>query len=621
MVGILSVGRLLGSRNTGSFSPATLFASGEQGVWYDPSDYSSMFQNSTGTTAVTGLEQPVGLLLDKSKAGVGTNGAKRVNLLTYTEQFDNAAWTKSNATVNANTSGTTDPLGGNTSDALFETVTNSNHQALQTVTVAASTAHSVSIYVKANGRTKGSIECYEASGSFNGFKLAFDLTAKTVTPSVVASGTCTASAIEELANGWFKITGTGTFSTATSIVVGPRIVNDSGSESYAGDITKGIYVWGADLRLASEASTSPTPYQRITDTWSSTLPGNHASQATSASRPVLSARYNLVTYSEAFDNAAWTKADLTAVDGATDPNGGALADTLTASGANGTATQSVTAAAAAHVFSVWLRRKTGTGNVDITCHSGGTWVTQTITSSWARYSVTQTLTAGSRTPGVRIVTSGDEVEAFGADLRVTNDGVGIPAYQRIAAATDYDSTGFPAYLRFDGTDDSLATASINFTATDKMSVFAGVRKLSDAAIGLIAELSVNAAPNTGSFVVFAPSSASQADYFLGANNGVGIGIDTPNTFVAPITNIYTGLLDVAAPSAIIRINGVQSVSSTTSQGVSNYGNYALYIGSRAGTSLRFNGRLYSLIVRGAASTAGQISDTETWVNGKTKAYV
>ena len=33
-----------------------------------------------------------------------------------------------------------------------------------------------------------------------------------------------------------------------------------------------------------------------------------------------------------------------------------------------------------------------------------------------------------------------------------------------------------------------------------------------------------------------------------------------------------------------------------------------------------NGRLYSLIVRGAASSAGQITDAEAWVNGKTKAY-
>lgn len=49
------------------FSPLSLFAAGEQGAWYDPSDLTSMFQDAAGTTQVTAMEQPVGLLLDKSK--------------------------------------------------------------------------------------------------------------------------------------------------------------------------------------------------------------------------------------------------------------------------------------------------------------------------------------------------------------------------------------------------------------------------------------------------------------------------------------------------------------------------------------------------------------------------
>lgn len=44
-----------------------LFANGEQGFWYDPSDMGTMFQDAAGTTPVTAVGQPVGLLLDKSK--------------------------------------------------------------------------------------------------------------------------------------------------------------------------------------------------------------------------------------------------------------------------------------------------------------------------------------------------------------------------------------------------------------------------------------------------------------------------------------------------------------------------------------------------------------------------
>ncbi len=48
---------------------AELFANGEQGVWYDPSDFSTLFQDAAGTIPVTGVGQPVGRMLDKSGRG------------------------------------------------------------------------------------------------------------------------------------------------------------------------------------------------------------------------------------------------------------------------------------------------------------------------------------------------------------------------------------------------------------------------------------------------------------------------------------------------------------------------------------------------------------------------
>ena len=48
------------------FTPASLFAGGTEGAWYDPSDLSTLFQDSAGTTPVTASGQPVGLMLDKS---------------------------------------------------------------------------------------------------------------------------------------------------------------------------------------------------------------------------------------------------------------------------------------------------------------------------------------------------------------------------------------------------------------------------------------------------------------------------------------------------------------------------------------------------------------------------
>jgi hypothetical protein len=48
------------------WTPAQLFDPLTDGLWYDPSDLTTMFQDSAGTTPVTGVGQPVGLLQDKS---------------------------------------------------------------------------------------------------------------------------------------------------------------------------------------------------------------------------------------------------------------------------------------------------------------------------------------------------------------------------------------------------------------------------------------------------------------------------------------------------------------------------------------------------------------------------
>lgn len=50
------------------FNPASLFAGGAQGAWYDPTDLSNMFQDSAGTIPCA-LNAPVGRLCDKSGNG------------------------------------------------------------------------------------------------------------------------------------------------------------------------------------------------------------------------------------------------------------------------------------------------------------------------------------------------------------------------------------------------------------------------------------------------------------------------------------------------------------------------------------------------------------------------
>ena len=201
------------------------------------------------------------------------------------------------------------------------------------------------------------------------------------------------------------------------------------------------------------------------------------------------------------------------------------------------------------------------------------------------------------------------------DIRRTADTtLNIPAYQSITTATSYDTAGFPPYLAFDGTDDSFSTASIDFTGTDKMTVFAGVTKLSDAAQGVVVELSAAIASNNGAFLLAAPDGATQT---FGWDSKGTLQVDAVATSqAAPRNAVLTGIGDIGADICTIRVNGAQADTDTGDQGSGNYANAAVFIGRTNNTSAPLNGRIYSLIIRGAATTTPLIASTEQWVAGK-----
>jgi hypothetical protein len=174
------------------------------------------------------------------------------------------------------------------------------------------------------------------------------------------------------------------------------------------------------------------------------------------------------------------------------------------------------------------------------------------------------------------------------------------------------------YLRFDGVDDAMATASIDFSASDEMSVFAGVRKLSDTAVNIIVELGPSTYTNSGSFVLsnFNIQGVSGPRYSFWSRGTEGP-IIFADGYSSPTTNVVTGLSEITSPVTTLRVEGAQVASSVGGQGFGNYGNYPLYIGARVGTSLYFNGNLYGLTVRGALSDDPTVAKAEKLVAKKT----
>jgi hypothetical protein len=167
-------------------------------------------------------------------------------------------------------------------------------------------------------------------------------------------------------------------------------------------------------------------------------------------------------------------------------------------------------------------------------------------------------------------------------------------------------------------DDFLVTPTIT-PGVDKAQVFAGVRKLASATAVLV-ELSVTLNSNNGAVSVLTDVSAS-AKYQSVSRGTAAVSVDQAANIAvgdAPDTAVLTATHDIATDSSVLRRNGVAGTNSTGDKGAGNFLAYPLYIGRRGGTSLPFNGNLYSLIVRfGANLDAANISSTERWVGGKT----
>lgn len=174
------------------------------------------------------------------------------------------------------------------------------------------------------------------------------------------------------------------------------------------------------------------------------------------------------------------------------------------------------------------------------------------------------------------------------------------------------------YLLFDGVDDFLVTSTIT-PGTGKAQMFAGVRKLSDAAVAIVAELSASVPANNGSLQLLAPASATPT--YGAASKGTIQSTTTVTGFAAPNTAVLSYVADIAGDVSTIRANRSTTGTNFTDQGTGNYLAYPLYIGCRGGTSLPFNGRIYGLITRfGENLTDATIVRTETWLNSKTGAY-
>ena len=169
---------------------------------------------------------------------------QRTNLVTYSEQLDNAAWTKVQITTTANSS--VSPDGYANADKIAINNGISGGYAYQSIATTSSTVYTSSFFIKAAGINFTKFFS-NVTGSY--VTAVINLT----TGAITNSGFAVTPTATNYGNGWWRVS-----YTETSGGGSVPIYVDAGSTSNGGSITgngtDGILIWGAQLEAGAYAT-------------------------------------------------------------------------------------------------------------------------------------------------------------------------------------------------------------------------------------------------------------------------------------------------------------------------------------------------------------------------------
>ena len=314
------------------------------------------------------------------------------NLAIRSEEFDNATWVQTG--LNAFGSGSVAnaiaaPDGTVTGDLIEEDTSTGFHRVSQTLisgTISTGT-YTASVYVRAAQRSRAYISLDDnATGEVTA---GFALLTQAFTITTAGSWSGSTASIEDVGNGWFRISLTSTKgdgSSALTLRVGIAQVSTT-TISYTGNGTSGLYVWGAQL----VASDSNGQYVRTT--------AAAASFSTTESLGLLveEQRTNLCLYSQAISTVVpWGANSIETCVASTlvDPAGGTSASKINLDVSTASRWQQpiTVVSGTTYTLSAWVRSTTGTTLFRLRFGGGVTSPDLTATTTWQRF--TYTLTAG-----------------------------------------------------------------------------------------------------------------------------------------------------------------------------------------------------------------------------------
>jgi hypothetical protein len=202
--------------------------------------------DSTGTLQTAGNDVA---RLDYNPVTLAARGLlieeQRTNLLTYSAEFDNAAWTKQSATITANAANS--PAGTVTADKLIPDNTVAGAYAILSVPITSGVTYTYSVFAKADEFTELRL-LGQLSGFGSGTTNQTGVYNLSTGVASVGNGTPTVSMVA-VGNGWYRCILTVAATATTTDGVQIRI-------NTTGNGTSGLLIWGAQM----EAGAFPTSY-------------------------------------------------------------------------------------------------------------------------------------------------------------------------------------------------------------------------------------------------------------------------------------------------------------------------------------------------------------------------
>lgn len=167
-------------------------------------------------------------------------------------------------------------------------------------------------------------------------------------------------------------------------------------------------------------------------------------------------------------------------------------------------------------------------------------------------------------------------------------------------------------LTFNGGSTEGVTATINMSGTSKVTVWAGLSNAGGSSGSTLVKFGIIGS-QAGSFDL-GPFSSGLLLYRRGSTGFGGRATATIGTAarVASFSLDFTGATQ-ATENPALRVDGVQGALTEYGSGDSGAGPLGTYVLTVGNGQARFNGGMYCLIVRGAASTQAELENGELWV--------